>query len=296
MKSAVEKYLQFIEFDKGLSKNTLESYGRDLRDFIIFLESRNIVQLNAVLPTDLTRYLTTLEDLSKSKSTISRVAASLRSFFGYMYNEKAIEKNPTLRLVSPKVDKKLPEVLTFEEIDCLLSQPDPTSAVGKRDKAMLELLYATGIRVSELTSLNVDDFNLQLGYLKCSGSSNDRIIPIGSEAKNALENYIQHGRLKLLKTNQENETALFVNYSGSRLTRQGFWKIIKRYSEEAGIEKTITPHTLRHSFAAHLIQNGADLKAVQEMLGHSDLSSTQVYLTIGQSRLKDVYDKVQPRA
>lgn len=296
MRQIAASYLQFIKNEKGLSPNTLESYSRDIRDFCDFLETLQITNPNEISQTDLMRYMSSLESRGKSNATISRIAASLRSFFGYMYYGKIIDQNPTLQLQSPKVEKKYPEILTPEEVDQLLSLPDTSTPSGQRDKAMLELLYASGLRVSELVALNVSHVNLQLSFIKSAGSANDRIIPMVKVAKEALETYLNAGRERLLKPSNKEEEALFLNYVGSRLTRQGFWKLIKHYADEAHIEKRITPHTLRHSFAAHLIQNGADLKSVQEMMGHADLSSTQMYLELSKNTLKHVYEKAHPRA
>jgi len=207
---------------------------------------------------------------------------------------KLIEIDPTINLETPKIERRLPNTLTLQEVDTLLTQPLENTNKGARDKAMLELLYATGIRVTELISLNIEDINLDLGFIRCSNSSKERVIPIGSVALNSLTKYINDHRTSFIKN--QNEQSLFLNYYGNRLTRQGFWKIIKSYTEQAQIGKTITPHTLRHSFATHLIQNGADLRSVQEMLGHSDISTTQIYTHLMKNRIKEVYNKTHPRA
>lgn len=296
MRQIAASYLDYIKIEKGLSPNTLESYNRDIRDFCDFLETLQITEPNEISHTDLMRYMSALESRGKSNATISRVAASLRSFFGYMYYGRLITTNPALNLQSPKVEKKFPEILTPEEVDKLLSLPDVSKPSGLRDKAMLELLYASGLRVSELVALNLTHVNLQLSFIKSAGSANDRVIPMVKVARDALEQYLETGREHLLKPANKQEEALFLNYAGSRLTRQGFWKLIKHYADEANIEKSITPHTLRHSFATHLIQNGADLKSVQEMMGHVDASSTQMYLELSKSSLKSVYEKAHPRA
>jgi integrase/recombinase XerD len=236
-----------------------------------------------------------LQKSGKATSSISRSLAALRSFYQFLSNNRYIEKDPTLNLESPKIEKKLPQILSIKEVELLLKQPDKNDSKGNRDQCMLELLYATGIRVSELVSMSLDDINLNMGFIKCSGSGvKDRVIPIGTIAQNALAEYILKYRPMLIK--DKDEKSLFVNFHGKHLTRQGFWKIIKYYTKTAKIQKDITPHTLRHSFAAHLIENGADLKSVQEMLGHSDISTTQVYAQISHNKIKEVYKKTHPRA
>lgn len=258
MRTTAAAYLDFIKYDRGLSENTLESYTRDLRDFCDYIETLAIHSPSEISSTDLMRYLSALELNGKSNATISRIAASLRSFFGYMYYEKIIEQNPALRLQSPKVEKKIPDTLTKGEVQRLLSLPDMLTPSGLRDKTMLELLYTSGLRVSELIALNVNHVNLSLSFIKSAGSANDRVVPLISVTKDLLENYLQNGRDKLLKKADDSEEALFLNYAGARLTRQGFWKLIRQYADAAQIDKTITPHTLRHSFNIHLIQNGAE--------------------------------------
>ncbi len=292
-KNLVESFLDFLQKDKKLSDNTLQSYNRDIKLYCNYLESSNLdpVKMNE---TGLNEYLDTLKENGKAVSTVSRNLASLRSFYQYLYKTKVIVEDPTINLESPKIERKLPKVLTSEQVELLLEQPKSVDLKGYRDKAMLELVYATGIRVTELISLNVGDINLENGYIKCAGKTKERIIPIGTLAVNALKEYMEKSRAILLK--DEADQALFVNVNGHRLTRQGFWKIIKQYKTQANIDVDITPHTLRHSFAVHLLENGAELRAIQEMLGHSDISSTQVYAQIGQNRIKDVYMKSHPRA
>ena len=292
-KNLVESFLDFLQKDKKLSDNTLQSYNRDIKLYCNYLDEHNL----NVVKTDeneLNTYLDSLKENGKAVSTVSRNLASLRSFYQYLYRTKVISEDPTINLESPKIERKLPKVLTSEQVELLLEQPKCVDLKGYRDKAMLELVYATGIRVTELISLNVNDVNLDNGYIKCQGKSKERVIPIGTLAVNALKEYIEKSRNILLK--DENDQALFVNVNGHRLTRQGFWKIIKQYKTQANIDVDITPHTLRHSFAVHLLENGAELRAIQEMLGHSDISSTQVYAQIGQNRIKDVYMKSHPRA
>ncbi len=294
MQNQVNLYLNYIRYQKKLSDNTLESYSRDMRCFCEFAESNGLKQASEVSLTDLLRFVRELEAQNKSNATISRVIASVRSFFGYMYDERAIDNNPARQLQSPKFDRKLPEIMTIEEVERLLKTPDVSTPTGMRDRAMLELLYASGLRVTELISLKLDSVNLNLSFVKTSGSQNDRIIPMTAFATQAVKEYLEEARHYLLKN--ENEMALFLNVSGAQLTRQGFWKLIKHYAKEAQIEKSITPQTLRHSFASHLIQNGADLKSIQEMLGHADLTSTQMYLEISKDQLRRVYEKTHPRA
>ena len=292
-KNLVESFLDFLQKDKKLSDNTLQSYNRDIKLYCNYLDINNLDPVKTT-EDDLSDYLESLKENGKAVSTVSRNLASLRSFYQYLYRTKVVTEDPTINLESPKIERKLPKVLSSEQVELLLEQPKCVDLKGYRDKAMLELVYATGIRVTELISLNIADINLESGYIKCAGKTKERIIPIGTLAVNALKEYVEKSRNILLK--DENDQALFVNVNGHRLTRQGFWKIIKQYKTQANIDIDITPHTLRHSFAVHLLENGAELRAIQEMLGHSDISSTQVYAQIGQNRIKDVYMKSHPRA
>lgn len=294
MNNMVKNFITYLKDEKRLSSNTLESYGRDLRQFGEFLKEKNRLSYIDVNKTTIITYLLYLQKKGRATSTISRSLASIRALYQYLLNNGMIETDPTINLESPKSEKKLPCVLSLSEVERLINQPNEESPMGARDKAMLELLYATGIRVSELVRLDIMDVKLDMDFIKCRGSHDkERIVPLGSMAKKAIENYSFEHREKLAK---DDEKALFVNYYGKRLTRQGFWKIIKRYTKEANIDKKITPHTLRHSFATHLIQNGADLKSVQEMLGHSDISTTQIYMQLTKNKIKDVYNKSHPRA
>lgn len=291
----LNSFINYLEHERELSKNTLESYKRDINQFIHFLRERQINDFEETNKTTIITYLLYLQKKGKATATISRNLASIRSFSHFLMSENHISKDPTINLETPKSEKKAPKVLSLKEVELLLSQPDAITEKGIRDKAMLELLYATGIRVSELVSLDYTHLNLEINYIKClSGNSKERIIPLGSMAKIAIENYMKNCRTVLIKEGLEQ--ALFVNYRGTRLTRQGFWKIIKSYTQKAKINKKITPHTLRHSFATHLIQNGADLRSVQEMLGHSDISTTQIYNLIPRNKIKEVYNKAHPRA
>lgn len=294
MENYLSEFLMYLRDKRKLSKNTLDSYSRDIRNFISFIGETDKNNFDEISKTDILSYILQLKNENKAISTISRNIASLRTLFTYLINNGYISKNPTADLESPKQEKKLPEVLTTEEINRLLIQPDKDTSIGKRDKAMLELLYATGIRVTELVSLARCDVDLVLDFIKCGNDSGkDRIIPIGKIAKASLIDYMDSSYETFEKSDSD---ALFLNCYGKRLSRQGFWKIIKKYSSLAKIEKKITPHTLRHSFATHLIENGADLNSVKEMLGHQDISSTQMYLEISSSKLKNIYSKTHPRA
>ena len=289
-----EKFHDYLVNVKKASDNTLSSYLRDVRQLGAYLTSHTDCTYDSADEEVLTEYIESLRSAGKSVATVSRAIASIKGFYGYLYNEGIIEHNPSTVLVPDKSKQKLPQILTSREIDLLLEQPECTDAKGYRDKAMLELLYATGIRVSELISLNVRDVNLPAGIITCHGRDRDRVIPLYNAAVRALTEYIEFIRPKMVAS--QDEPALFVNISGERMSRQGFWKLIKSYQAKAGIEKTITPHTLRHSFAAHLLENGADLHSIQEMLGHADISSTQIYSQLVKKQLKDVYKKAHPRA
>ena len=266
-----ESYL--VEVKKA-SQNTLSSYLRDIRQLISYLDAHSGVNLDEATDDDLAGYIAYLRNAGKSVATVSRVIASLKCFYSYLVTEGYMKENPASKLVPDKNKQKLPQILTSKEVELLLEQPSCTDAKGYRDKAMLELLYATGIRVTELISLDITDVNTAAGVVKCTGKERERFIPLYPAAVKALSEYIEFIRPQMISL--PGETALFVNVNGERMSRQGFWKIIKSYQQKAHIEKTITPHTLRHSFAAHLLENGADLKSIQEMLGHADISSTQI--------------------
>lgn len=295
MEEYVQAYIDYLSAEKGLAINTLDSYGRDLKQFSLYLRDGPKIGFEGASRTTVVAYLLHLQKQGRTTATIARRLAALKSFYQFLVHERILSRDPTADLESPKQKKKLPRVLTVREVEILLNQPRAVSAAGRRDKAMLELLYAAGIRVSELVSLDVDDVNLTIGYVRCLGKGNkERIVPIGSMAIKAISAYLEKGRGQLLK--DVDEPALFLNHQGGRLTRQGFWKIIKRYAREAGINKPITPHTMRHSFATHLLENGADLRSVQELLGHADISTTQIYTHITRGHLKDVYARTHPRA
>lgn len=295
IRSWLDPFSHYLSVERGLARNTLESYRRDLRKFISFLEKGKITSPQKVDRPLITGYLLSLKEEGRAPSTISRNVASIRSFFNFLVQESALEDNPAQLIKAPRIEKKLPRVLTAKEVDRLLQQPRNDGQAGLRDKAMLELLYASGIRVSELVSLNVIDFSPEVGYLRCRGKGmKERIVPIGSMAVSCVLEYLHNCRPKMQKMNDEK--ALFLNHHGRRLTRQGFWKILKKYAQKSRINGEITPHTLRHSFATHLIENGADLRSVQEMLGHSDISTTQIYTQITRRKIREVYDKTHPRA
>ena len=271
----------------------MQSYKRDISQYQTYIEQnrKNYLKVDA---DDINDYFEYLKDMNKKTSTISRALATIRSFYQFLVRTKKIKKDPTVGVQSPKVEKKAPSILTSKEVELLLEQPKNVDLKGIRDKAMLEFAYATGMRVTEIISLDIDDVNLKENYVYCHTGFKKRDIPLGSMSMKALTEYIQKARPILIK--DESNRALFVNVNGKRLTRQGFWKIVKFYKEQAHITKDITPHVLRHSFATHLLQNGADLKAIQTMLGHSDISSTQVYMQFQNENLKEIYHKAHPRA
>lgn len=293
MDRQLKYFFNFLENEKHLSENTLQSYKRDLKQFKYYLEACDVFY-NKVTEEDIKDYIRELQENGKKASSISRCIASIRSFYQFVLKRKKVKVDPTANIQSPKIEKRVPSVLTAKEVELLLNQPKDVDLKGTRDKAMLEFAYATGMRVTEIISLNIDDVNLEEGFVTCKNGKKERNIPLGKMSLNALAEYIEKARDVLIK--DEDEKALFVNVNGTRLTRQGFWKIIKYYKEQAHITKDITPHVLRHSFATHLLQNGADLKAIQTMLGHSDISSTQVYMQFQDEGLKDVYRKAHPRA
>ncbi len=293
MDKQIANFLEFIENDKKLSDNTLQSYRRDILQYKKYVES-NDINYSKVKTEDIKTYLQYLHDMNKKASTISRNLASIRLFYQYELRNDKVKNDPTEGIQSPKVEKRIPSILTSQEVSLLLDQPKDVDLKGTRDKAMLEFAYATGMRVTEIISLNVEDVNLGTGTVTCKNGNKQRNIPLGNMSLKALKEYIYEARPVMIKS--EKEKALFVNINGKRLTRQGFWKIIKYYKEQAHITKDITPHVLRHSFATHLLQNGADLKAIQTMLGHSDISSTQIYMQFQDESIKNIYKKAHPRA
>ena len=293
MERQLKFFFKFLEEDKKLSENTLQSYKRDLKQFKRYLEACEL-HYNRVKEDDIKDYIRELQEDGKKASSISRCIASIRSFYQFVLRNKKIKVDPTAHIQSPKIEKRVPSVLTSKEVELLLNQPKDIDLKGIRDKAMLEFAYATGMKVTEIISLDIDDVNLKTGMVTCRHPDRQRNIPLGTMSLRALKEYINDARDIMIKN--EDEKALFVNVNGTRLTRQGFWKIIKYYKEQAHIEKDITPHVLRHSFATHLLQNGADLKSIQTMLGHSDILSTQVYMQFQDESLKNIYKKAHPRA
>ena len=294
MEKQLKQFFKFLENDKKASNNTLQSYKRDLEQYRNYLLTKDL-KYNKITEKEIKEYLKYLiEEQNKKPSTISRMIASIRSFYQYEVKNKKVSVDPTENVQSPKIEKKAPCILTTKEVELLLEQPTDADLKGIRDKAMLEFAYATGMRVTEIISLNVEDVNLEQEYVVCKTGKRTRDIPLGKMALIAIKEYLNKARDVMVKSDKER--SLFVNVNGKRLTRQGFWKIIKYYQEQAHIDKDITPHTLRHSFATHLLQNGAELKAIQTMLGHSDISSTQVYMQFQNDGLNNIYKKAHPRA
>lgn len=296
MEENISSFLYYLEHIKGASSNTIQSYQRDLKYLEMYLNKHNNVRIDQLGEKEIQAYLDELKQENKSAATISRTLAAIRAYYQYLIKENKMTDNPAKRIALPKIEKKAPRILSQDQINCLLDQPNRKDSKGIRDRAMLELLYATGIRVSELISLKVSDINLQQGYIMCRDGQKERTIPIGRTAVSALQAYLGEVRHILLRDSED--MTLFVNCNGYPMTRQGFWKILKTYAHSAKISEEITPHMLRHSFAAHLVQNGANLKSVQQMLGHSDISTTQVYMHLSKDTvaLMDVYQKSHPRA
>lgn len=293
MENMIPDFITYLTQVKNSSKSTMSSYERDLKRMVAFLDGKGVHELKDVTATSLNSYILFLEREGFSTATVSRNVASMKAFFHYTYECRALEEDPTKQIKAPHIDKKAPEVLTVEEVERLLFTPSLNTPKGIRDKAMLELLYATGMRVTELISVRTFDLNLKLSYLVCRDDDKERVIPFGNAAREALLNYMGEVRESFLKGNESDY--LFVNCSGKPMSRQGFWKLMKQYAEKAGIKTDITPHTIRHSFAAHLVQNGADLKAVQEMMGHADIATTQIYMNIAVDEVRNAYRKAHPR-
>ena len=288
-------FIEYLQKERKMSKNTLEAYSRDVLEFVAFEGSRGMSDILETSSTEVIAFLHNLKISGKSAATVNRKLASVRAFFNYLIEAGLMKNNPTANIKSPRIERKEIDYLEISEVETLLATPDD-SVKGVRDRAILEVLYATGIRVSELIDSNVEDINLRMGFITCAGEhSNPRIVPLGRPARAALEDYRYDGRKKLVKENTE-EKALFVNYNGKRITRQGLWKILKEYGEKAGLKHKLTPNLIRTSFAVHMLQNGADLKSLQELMGHEDITATQVYLSVTKNRIKDVYDKSHPRA
>lgn len=290
----IARFGAYLTEEKHSSQNTIASYLRDVTQFAEFLQERDGCMLRQATREMVQDYMNFAQSHGKSAASITRFLASVKAFYNFLISGGVVQENPTKGLSAGKLERKYPEILTSREVELFLEQPQCVDDKGFRDRAMLELLYATGIRVSELISLDMDDVNLAAGFIRCESKGKERIIPLYHAAIKALQDYIRNVRPSLIASSDE--TALFVNMNGERMSRQGFWKIIKFYQEKAGIQKDITPHTLRHSFAVHLLENGADLRSIQEMLGHADISSTQIYTHVVKRQLKDVYRKAHPRA
>jgi integrase/recombinase XerD len=296
MKPWIQSYLEQLAEDRTVSENTKLGYGRDLRDFADSLEPLGITDPKELLPSHVQGYLNRLRKAGMSPATLARRLVSIRALCRYGMIGRILDRDPTLQLEAPRLEKKTPRTIPVLDVEKLLERPDPGTPQGLRDKAMLELLYATGMRVSELMSLDAGDVRLDLGFLRCAGSGNrERMVPVGGPAVRWLKQYLEEARPVLMKEGKTGD-ALFPGHLGMRLTRQGFWKIIKKYAQAAGIGSDLTPHTLRHSFAAHLLENGADVRAVQEMLGHVSPQTTQLYQTGVRTKVKDIYDRTHPRA
>lgn len=293
METEIESFISYLHNVKKMSLNTELSYKRDLAKVAQYMESQGINDPGQITATDLNSYILYLEKNNFSAATVSRNIACIKTFYHYLYKEGKVKEDVSDTLKAPKVEKKIPEILTPKEVVRLLEQPKGNTPKDIRDKAMLELLYATGIRVTELITLKVSDINMQMSFIVCHDANKERVIPFGHEAKTALMRYLSEARDSMLE--DKNSDILFVNCSGEPMSRQGFWKLIKYYAKKAGIDADITPHTLRHSFAAHLVENGADLRSVQEMLGHSDISTTQIYANMSHARIREVYKKAHPR-
>ncbi|MCR5655666.1 MAG: site-specific tyrosine recombinase XerD [Lachnospiraceae bacterium] len=293
MEQAVERFISYLHNVQQKSSNTQLSYRRDLLKLVHFLESRGLTDVVNIKKEDLDAYVVYMNEQKFAAATISRNIASIKAFFHFLKEEGDIKEDASVTLKAPKIEKKMPEILTTDEVVRLLEQPSGNSPKEIRDKAMLELLYATGIRVTELITLKTGEVNLPMSFIVCKDAHKERVIPFGAAAKAALVKYLTEAREQMIE--DKSSDVLFANCSGAPMSRQGFWKIIKFYSKKAGITADITPHTLRHSFAAHLVENGADLRSVQEMLGHSDISTTQIYANMNHNHIREVYAKAHPR-
>ncbi len=288
-------FLIYLNDEKKAATNTSSAYIRDVVQFEEFVKDRGVTDIEDATNADVVAFLMELKTKGSSKSTVNRKLASVRTYFAFLQKKMGLENNPTDNIKSPKIEKKAMEYLQIEEIERLMELPDDTDK-GIRDKAMLELLYATGIRASELIDMDIADINLRMGFVTCQGENiRPRIIPVGRMARNAVEKYVEESRNRLTRSNEE-ERHLFVNFQGKPFTRQGLWKVLKEYGDMAGFSINLTPQVIRNSFAIHMLQNGADLKSLQELMGHEDISATQVYLAFTKNRIKDVYDRAHPRA
>ncbi len=294
MEELIEQFLNYLSVERGLAANTILSYRADLVKFTAFLKERGITSIDAAGKDHLTDYLLRLKDRSLAANSISRNLASIKTFYKFLVNEKYVRANPAGALESPKLWKRLPDTLSAGEIEKLLAAPDARNWRGVRDRASIELMYATGMRVSEIIALKMSGLNMDVGFVRCMGKgSKERIIPLGRAAKDSINKYLRRSRIKL--AGKKPDDTLFLTRLGRRMSRQNFWKMIRSYARATGIKKKFSPHTLRHSFATHLLERGADLRIVQEMLGHSDISTTQIYTHINKERLKSIHHKFHPR-
>jgi len=295
MDDLLDSFLSYLVVEKGLSENTLESYGRDLKKFLLFINSRGITSAREIKYGDILDFMTRSREEGLNATTIVRSMVSVKQFFKYLLSEKVLSEDPTAHIKTPKMKKAIPGVISLDDVESILGAPDESTPEGLRDAAMLEMLYATGIRVSELIGLKLNDVNFELGFVVVYGKgSKERVVPIGDKAREKLLLYLRDSRTALLKGRES--MALFVTRRGAGMTRQGFWKIIKAQALKAGVTKKISPHTLRHSFATHLLERGADLRTIQVMLGHSDISTTQIYTHVESERLKEIHKKYHPRS
>lgn len=293
----IVEFIEYLTVEKKASENTREAYRRDIAAFETFLRKRGVLRDEEASNADVAAYMMELKSNGKSKATTNRKLSSIRTYYRFLIKKGLVSTNPTEDIKSPKIERKALEYLTIKEVEKLLESPDD-SIKGLRDRAMLEVLYATGIRVSEIIELKMKDINLRMGFITCNGDhGRARIVPMGVLARNALDEYILHSRPALLKDKPDTtDTEVFLNYMGEPFSRQGFWKVLKQYGKAVGLEEKITPHILRTSFAVHMVQNGADLKSLQELMGHEDIMATQIYLSVTKNRIKDVYDRTHPRA
>ncbi len=292
----ISDYMEFLDVEKGLSANTIASYKNDLNGFVLSIEKKRRNNVRAITSSDIRLYIASLRERELAVTSITRKVVSLRNFFKYLVKEKAIDNDPASKIENPRPWRKLPDVLSIEEVESILAIPDESSILGLRDRAILELLYSCGLRVSELTFLLVNDIDLESGLLKATGKGNkERLVPVGEEALEMVSKYLSTARHSLQK-NDITSRKIFLNRSGRGLTRQAVWKLLKKYCLLADVRKKVTPHTLRHSFATHMIERGADLRSVQMLLGHSDISTTQIYTHISLTRMKEVYKKFHPRS
>ena len=295
MKELIEEFLNYLSIEKGLSVNTISSYRTDLSHFMAYLETKGIKDIDRIKRQDITGYMLHLKDKGISPNSISRALIAIKTFYKFLVQERLTKDDVAGILESPKLIRPLPNVLAISEVEKLVTSPDLHDWMGIRDRAALELMYATGMRVSEMVELTMDGLNLDVGFIKCKGKgSKERIVPLGKSAKEAVSRYAQKVRPSLLKKRQDSH--LFLSRLGKKISRQSFWKMIKRYAKKARIKKEVTPHTLRHSFATHLLERGADLRVVQELLGHADISTTQIYTHINKERLKSIHRQFHPRA